>query len=116
MTEFCLSKFEQEQDRCEKENPETEGSKEIVSMLTKHKVETKLAFTKCKNISRNHTILIAHDKSFEMLAIKPLFINKKEVKFRDGFISLKNSDKITFPCETCHMPHVYHLIVPTGDA
>ena len=72
MTEFRLSKLE---------NPESDNNLSIMELLTKHKVETKIAFCKCNNVARNHAVLLSHGKCFELLALKSLLVNNKELKF-----------------------------------
>ncbi len=66
MTEFRPSKLE---------NPESDNSVSIIELLTKHKVETKIAFCKCSNVARNHAVLLSQGTSFELLALKDVLVN-----------------------------------------
>lgn len=87
----------------------------LVEFLTKHDVQTKVAFTKCKNIDRNHAVLLSTPDCFQLVAIKPVVVNKEILRFKDGPRVLKRSDSVQFPCEACDVPHLYHLIMPKDE-
>jgi hypothetical protein len=72
-----------------------------------------VSFTKCKSIAQHHLVLFSTGSVFELVALRPILINNKQVSFKDGAVQLKPSDMIQFPCDECTtMPHIYHLIMP----
>lgn len=44
-----------------------------------------------------------------------MMVNQKPLTFKDGPKQLQSSDMIQFPCKTCTMPHIYHLIMPKDE-
>lgn len=89
----------------------------MLSVLKKYKVETKVTFQKCSSISRTHCIIMQAKEpcQFDLVTFKPIVINDRPVTPADGVQKLNNLDKIQFPCTKCHLPHLYHLIIPQGS-
>ncbi|CDW90426.1 transforming growth factor beta regulator 1 [Stylonychia lemnae] len=67
--------------------------------------------------SRNHLILRYNiDKEFyEIMALKMMQINDKEISMLDGFIQVNSMDKVYIPCNKCYMPHLYYFILPIRE-
>ena len=53
---------------------------------------------------------------FDLHVVKPVLVNGRTVTSADGGVKIKNLDQIQFPCDNCHLPHVYHVIIPQGDS
>ena len=129
-THFNLKKFEAKaskalkakaegKNQAEIQNQLTPEQSEVIKVLNQHKVETKVTFQKCKSISRTHCILLQSKDSaryFELFAFKPIIVNDKTITSADQLVRIHNLDKIQFPCDTCHTPHLYHVIIPVGDS
>ena len=83
----------------------------MLDIIKRHTVETKVTFQKCRSISRTHCFLFYQNKSFELQAVKPVLVNDCTVTRADAVIRLKNLDRIQFPCNSCSVPHLYHVII-----
>ena len=64
MTQISLSQLKKELKSSNNENPETICDEQTLNLLSKHKVETKVAFSKCKQIAPFHAILLSSDSFF----------------------------------------------------
>ena len=89
--------------------------------MNKEKIDTKLAFQKCKSIAKSHAIILTkqlndHIAVFQLLAIEPILVNGQLYNADFGLITLAGMDSIQFPCESCPVPHIYHVIIPTCDS
>ena len=51
--------------------------------------------------------------TFEMMALKPIGLNSQTIMPEQGFVKIKQMDKLHFLCcQEGHMPHIYFLVCP----
>jgi len=54
-------------------------------------------------------------ESYELLALKPLLLNDKELTAEHGFTVINALDKIYIPCNKCYIPHLFYFVMPVKE-